>query len=116
MICDDIGKIHRIKLKNNKLYIETIKFSKSVENFLDKFEKKDFEEIVYDKFTNRVYISIEGNGLNYKNEVGIYQVRFKNDDVFSDEIIDITKIEFSDWAKIFKIYRSKYWFRRFRNF
>ncbi|MCR4418313.1 MAG: hypothetical protein WHV63_08040 [Ignavibacteria bacterium] len=102
LICDDIGKIHRIKLKNNKLDIETIKFSKSVENFLDKFEKKDFEEIVYDKFTNRVYISIEGNGLNYKNEVGIYQVRFNNDDVFSDEIIDITKIEFSDWAKISK--------------
>ncbi|MGB9664168.1 MAG: hypothetical protein ACPL25_04495, partial [Ignavibacteria bacterium] len=62
LVCDDIGKIHRIKLKNNRVDIETIEFDKDVEKFLDKFQKMDFEEIIYDKFTNKVFLSIEGNG------------------------------------------------------
>ena len=40
LLCDDIGKIHRIELRNNKIDIETIMFNKSVEKFLDKFDKK----------------------------------------------------------------------------
>jgi hypothetical protein len=102
LVCDDIGKIHRIRLKENKLDIETIEFDKSVEKFLDRFKKKDFEEIVYDKFTNQVFISIEGNGLNYKNEVGIYKIKFKNDNVFSNEIVEISKLNFPEWDRISK--------------
>lgn len=102
LICDDIGKIHRIKLKNNKLDIETIEFDKQVEKYLDKFEKKDFEEIVYDKYSNKVYLSIEGNGINYRNEVGIYEIQFKNNDVFNNQIIGISKIEFPEWKEISK--------------
>ena len=102
LVCDDIGKIHRISLKNNHLKIETIKFNKSVENFLNRFIKKDFEEIVYDSKSNRIYLSIEGNGLNFKSEVGIYEIKFKNDDVYSDEIVHIEKVNFNDWEKISK--------------
>lgn len=100
LICDDIGKIHRIRLKDYKIEIETIHFDKTVEKFLDKFEKRDFEEIVYDKFTKQVFISIEGNGINYMDEVGIYKVRFKNDDVFSNKIVEISKVNFPEWDRI----------------
>ncbi len=102
LVCDDIGKIHRIKLKNDKIDIETIEFDKQVEKYLDKFEKQDFEEIVYDKFNNKVYLSIEGNGINYRNEVGIYEIKFKNNDVFNNEITGISKIEFPEWEEIAK--------------
>jgi hypothetical protein len=102
LVCDDIGKIHRIKLKNDKIDIETIEFDKQVEKYLDKFEKQDFEEIVYDKFNNKVYLSIEGNGINYRNEVGIYEIKFKNNDVFNNEITGISKIEFPEWEEISK--------------
>ncbi len=100
LICDDIGKIHRISLNGSKLKIETIKFDKSVEKFLDNFEKKDFEEIVYDRKTGNVFLSIEGNGPDYKREVGLYILKFKNDDVFSDEIVKIEKVNFQDWDAI----------------
>lgn len=102
LICDDIGKIHRISINDTKLKIETIKFDDSVDKFLKNFEKEDFEEIVYDKQTNQVFISIEGNGPDFKQEVGIYKVKFKNDDVFSDEIVKIEKVNFNDWDEITK--------------
>lgn len=102
LVCDDIGKIHRIKLKNNRVDIETIEFDKEVEKFLDKFQKMDFEEIVFDKFANRVFLSIEGNGINYRNEVGIYEIRFKNDDIFSNKITGISKVYFPEWNEISK--------------
>lgn len=102
LICDDIGKIHRIALNGTKLKIETIKFDNSVEDFLKSFEKKDFEEIVYDKSTNEVYLSIEGNGPDYKQEVGIYKLKFKDNDVFNDEIVKIEKVNFNDWDEITK--------------
>ena len=113
LLCDDIGKIHRMKIKNDKLDIETIAFHKSVEKFLGKFEKRDFEEIVYDKFTNQVFISLEGNGINYKNEIGIYKIRFKNNDVFSDEIIEISKINFPEWDLISKYAKQNVGFEGF---
>lgn len=100
LICDDIGKIHRMGIKNNQLKIETLKFDKSVEKTLMNFVKKDFEEIVYDKFTGDVYLSIEGNGLNYRDETGIYKLKFKNNDIFSDIIVDVEKIKFGSWEHI----------------
>ncbi len=100
LICDDIGKIHRIFLKDKKLRIETLKFNKRVEDYLSTFMKIDFEEIVYDKSSNQVYVSIEGNGINYKNEVGIYKLLFKNDDIFNDEIVGIEKIQFPEHQRL----------------
>lgn len=102
LICDDVGKIHQIRLKNNFVKIKTIKFRDNVEEFLKKFEKKDFEEIVYDKWKNEVYLSIEGNGPDFLSEAGIYKVRFKNTDVFEDEIVDIEKISFPQWNVLSK--------------
>lgn len=102
LICDDIGKIHRMVLNGLKLKLETIKFDKAVENFLDSIEKKDFEEIVYDRKTNKVYLSIEGNGPDYKQEVGLYTLKFKNDDVYNEEIVKIEKVNFPDHEEIIK--------------
>lgn len=102
LICDDIGKIHHIRLKHNSIKINTVGLSDKVEDFLRMFEKKDFEEIVYDKWKNEVYLSIEGNGSDFLNEAGIYKLRFKNNDVFEDEIVDIEKISFSQWNVLSK--------------
>lgn len=100
LVCDDVGKIHRISLNGLKVDIHTIKFSNSVEKFLKNFLKWDFEEITFDKNNRDVYISIEGNGPNFKQEVGIYKIKFKDNDVFRNEIEEIEKINFSDWNSI----------------
>lgn len=102
LVCDDIGRIHRITFNGSNIKITTILFNNLVEEFLKKFEKRDFEEIVYDKKSNQVYLSIEGNGSDYMKEVGIYKLSFKNNNVFSDEIIGISKVDFSDWNEISK--------------
>lgn len=97
LICDDIGKIYHMRLKHNSIKLNTVGLSDKVEDFLKKFEKKDFEEIIYDKFRNEVYLSFEGNGPDFLNEAGIYKLKFKNNDFFEDEIIDIEKIDFPQW-------------------
>lgn len=37
----------------------------------------DFEEITYDKTTGEVYLSVEGNGENFNDYVGIYKLILK---------------------------------------
>ncbi len=99
LIADDIGKIHHLFLKNdNSLLLAPVYFSSNVDSFLSNFPKKDFEEIVYDRNTNRVYLSIEGDNPNPKKYVGIYQLFFKGDDVFSDSVVNIKKLNISPAA------------------
>lgn len=100
LICDDVGAIRKLKIKNNNVKLENIEFSNFVKKQLEDFQKWDFEEIVFDRSTGEIYLSIEGNGPNYKNEVGIYKVKFKHNDINSNEITSIEKINFSDWGKI----------------
>lgn len=100
LVCDDIGKIHRVSFEGHNLNIHTIKLNASVEKFFENFLKWDFEEITFDKRNGDVYISIEGNGSNFKQEVGIYKIKFKDNDVFSDEIEKIEKVNFSDWNSV----------------
>jgi hypothetical protein len=102
LVCDDIGKIHRIELKDKEVKIKTIDFDKDLKDFLLNFEKQDFEEIVYDKFTGDIYLSIEGNGPDFKNEVGIYKVKFKDNDMYKNEIVKIEKVKFPEWERISK--------------
>lgn len=93
LLADDIGKLHHLKITNDTVFHFTdIYLTPSVQTYLDSFPKKDFEEIVYDKYSDNVYLSIEGNGKNFKNFVGIYNITFKNNYVFNDTINEIEKI------------------------
>lgn len=100
LICDDVGKIHRIKLKGNQIKIETLNFSDIVEKFFSSFSKIDFEEIVYDHHSKQIYISIEGHGPNQKEDVGIYKLKFQDDNIHSNYIVDVSKIHFPEWEVI----------------
>ncbi len=93
LLADDIGKLHHFNITNDTIFqFSDIYLTPTVQAYLDSFPKKDFEEFVYDKYTNNVYLSIEGNGKNFKNFVGIYNVKFNNNDVFNDTISLIKKI------------------------
>lgn len=94
LIADDIGEIHRLLLFEDKVQIHKIILSKEVNEFLEDFPKKDFEEIVFDKHSGKIYLSMEGNGENYREFVGIYELVFKNNDPYADSLIAITKINF----------------------
>jgi len=93
VLADDIGFINLLTIKNDSIFsIENILFADSTEFYFADFPKKDFEEITYDKNTSDVYLSIEGNGENFNDYVGIYKLIFKDNDVLSKQIISIEKL------------------------
>jgi len=95
LLADDIGKIHRLFIKEDTLFsFSQIKFSRQVIDYLADFPKLDFEEIFYDKFSGNVYMTIEGNGEKYLSYHGIYRLRFKDNDVFQDSILSFEKLDF----------------------
>jgi hypothetical protein len=94
LLADDIGKIHRFFIKNDTVFsFSEIKFSKQVFEYLSDFPKLDFEEIFFDKFSGKVYLTIEGNGDDYLSYHGIYRLNFKNNDVYQDSIIGFEKLD-----------------------
>lgn len=98
LVCDDIGDIFRISIsKENIISLNKIVFSDEVNNYLKKYPKLDFEEIVFDKKRNEVYLSIEGNSErgknNFKEFNNIYKLIFKNNSPFSDTIVSFNKID-----------------------
>lgn len=100
LICDDIGDVLHLKLKNEKVSIGKINLGENVKKALKHYDKLDFEEIVYDRKTNKVFLSIEGNGSNYLEEAGLFELMFKDNDVFKDEIKEIKRVEFPEWKKL----------------
>jgi len=103
LLADDIGDIHRLTIENDTIFrLKKIAFAQEVIEYLKDFPKKDFEELVFDKYTGKVYISIEGNGKNYLNYVGIYELGFYNNDIFTDSIISIRKVEIKPSETILK--------------
>ena len=103
LAADDIGFIHLLTLKNDTIYnIDTISFTNDAYKYLTSFPKKDFEEIVLDPNTGEVYLSIEGNGPNFNDHVGIYKLIFENDDIFSKQIIAIEKLNFKPEEEFYK--------------
>lgn len=92
LLADDVGKIHHLKILNDtSFFLNPISFSQNVISFLDTFPKLDFEEIQYDKKSETVFISIEGNGIEAKKFAGIYKLEFSND-AFDNRIESIEKI------------------------
>jgi len=96
LLADDIGKIHRFFIKADTVFsFSEIHFSHEVLDYLVEFPKLDFEEILYDKFTGEVYITIEGNGENHLLYHGIFRLKFKDDDVFQDSVVQLEKLDFT---------------------
>jgi hypothetical protein len=94
ILIDDIGKLHRLQiLQDTLLNFTPIHFSKEVTNYLETFPKIDFEEITYDKFTNQVYVSIEGNGADFIRYNGIYRLEFEGKNIHNNLINGIKKLE-----------------------
>lgn len=99
LVCDDMGDIHRISISNkNQFSLKKIVFTEEVNNYLTKYPKLDFEEIVFDKKRNEIYLSIEGNSErgknNYKEFNNIYKLNFSGNSPFSDTLVSLNKIDF----------------------
>jgi len=94
LLADDIGNIWRFSTARDTIFhLQKLAFSQKAQNYLANFPKKDFEEISYDKFTGDVYLSIEGNFPQVEKFVGIYKVKFKENNLFADTIEAIEKLE-----------------------
>ncbi len=94
LLADDIGKIRILSIAKDTLFsFQQIVFSDSLKGYLKIFPKADFEEITFDKYTGNLYVSIEGDGKNFKNLVGIYKMNFNNNDIFSDTLLSIQKLK-----------------------
>lgn len=107
LLADDIGAIHRlIIVKDTVFSLKRVSFSEGVNEYLKDFPKKDFEEIVFDNHTGKVYISIEGNSPKFIDFVGIYELEFFNNDIFSDSVVDIRKLKIEPSETILKYVKS----------
>ncbi len=93
LLADDIGAIHLLTIKDDAIYkIEKVEFIEETDDFFPSFPKMDFEEITYDKTTGEVYLSVEGNGENFNDYVGIYKLIFENNNVLTKNVISIVRI------------------------
>lgn len=93
LLADDTGSILHLKISNDTVFtLNPVIFSENFKAFIDSFPKPDFEEIVYDKTRKEVYLSIEGDGRNPAKYAGIYKLYFSNDDVLSDTLAGIEKV------------------------
>ena len=94
LLADDIGKIHLLKISKDTMFsLIDIKFSDDVINYFKDFPKNDFEEIVFDPATKNVYLSVEGNGDDYRKFVHIFRLIFKNDNIFSAYIQNVEDLQ-----------------------
>ena len=92
LLADDIGSLYLLGLREN---IITRLDRVNIQNFFHVYPKLDFEEIVYDKYTKSVFLSIEGNGPNSKQLNNIFRLYFKDDDIFSCQVDSVEKINFN---------------------
>ena len=93
LLADDIGYLHRLNIIDDTVIVlHKIILTGEVLKYIEPFPKKDFEEIVFDKPAGRVYLSVEGNAPAVESVVGIYELRFKDDNPMSDTVVSIEKI------------------------
>lgn len=103
LTADDIGFINLLTLESDTIFdIENVSFIDSAENYFSNFPKKDFEEITYDKGSGEVYLSVEGNGDNYNDYVGIYKLIFNDNDVLSKQITSVIKMSYTPASLFYK--------------
>jgi len=93
LLADDIGDIHHLTIKDDTVFsFSKIYFNNKVEKYFENFPKRDFEEISYDRFTNDLYLSVEGNGNDFLKYNNIYKLHFSGNDVFSDTVTEAEKL------------------------
>ena len=99
-LADDIGAIHLLKIKDDTLLtISSISFSDSVQQFIDNLPKADFEEIIYDNDEDEYFLSIEGDGKDFKKYVGIYKIDFEGSEIENYKIASLQKVIFTPQEK-----------------
>ena len=104
LLADDIGSIHHMVMSDTSIVtIVPVKFSEEVDKYFSVFPKKDFEEIVYDKYTNSVYLSVEGNMPAPKDFTTILKLNYAGGNISSDSIVSVTKMDIKP-ASLFKKY------------
>jgi hypothetical protein len=103
LLADDIGLIQHLTIYNDTDFVlSNVFLGHTVQAYLDTFPKEDFEEIVYDKDPDEIYLSIEGNNPDPKKFVGIFNLGFKDNNVFSDTVDSITKLYFQPYDLFLK--------------
>ena len=103
LLADDTGFLRRLIIANDTLFtIRDLVLAPDVDKYFRAFPKMDFEEIVYDKKSGEVFLSIEGNGSEFKKWVGIFKLTFAHNDPFNDTIIAQTKLAFKPQEQFLK--------------
>lgn len=82
ILCDDKEAFHILKVVDNEFFFQPIVIDSSITDTIPKKVQLDFEDIAYDKYSGKVYVSIEPS-KQYRAQFGIYEVIFKNNDIFS---------------------------------
>lgn len=94
LICDDIGKINRLEIKEDTIFnFYPVHFDSKLDSMFAMYPKIDFEEIFIDRHTGNIYLSVEGNGPEPVKYTSIFKLNFKDQNVFSDSIISIEKLD-----------------------
>jgi len=108
LTCNDNGRIDRITIDDSffppKFDITVLNFQVSTTaKFFTQYSKMDFEDIVYDKTSNLIYISLEGNtgtsddnpprNITFKEAEGVLAFTFNNTIMNCDTITSVSKFE-----------------------
>jgi len=105
---NDNSRIDRISIDDSfsppKFDLQTIHFDLPTTIKLYKILSKwDFEDIVYDRISNKIIVSIEGNNdfdslrhIPYKSSEGIYEFTFKKTIFTCDSIYEVNKLPLPD--------------------
>lgn len=91
IICDDKQALHFLKVVDNEFTLTDITIDSSVTDTLPPKIRLDIEDVAYDKYTNKVYISVEPDH-RYRRQFGIYELVFKGDDLFSGEVTGVKRL------------------------
>lgn len=101
---NDNGRIDRISIDDStappKFDVQILYFEpSSTAKFFQPYAKLDFEDIVYDKLTNKILVSMEGNSdyappyrISYQSSEGIYEFSFNKTIMDCDTLKNVRKL------------------------
>lgn len=90
--CDDKEAIHLLTVTDGKFRIEPVILNPAITDTFPAKIKLDFEDIAWDRWRKRAYISIEPYS-KYRQMFGIYELQFRNDDIFSLEVTGMKRLD-----------------------
>lgn len=104
---NDNGRIDKIYIDDSftppQIDVKILHFNvASTAKFFQDFPKLDFEDIVYDRITDKILVSIEGNSgltdnpaqklVDFKDNEGVYEFSFNNTILTCDTLKNVRKI------------------------